>query len=56
MTIRYSKHQHTVKHLLICLVCYFPGIAVSDYLDCPCKAVKITDGDTSHIASTGNLK
>ena len=27
----------------------FPSLALSDYLNCPCKVVKVTDGDTVHV-------
>jgi endonuclease YncB( thermonuclease family) len=27
----------------------FPGLSISDYLDCPCRVVKVTDGDTIHV-------
>ena len=54
--IVYSKHQHTEKHLLICLVCYFPSLAVSDYLNCPCKVVKVSDGDTVHVLDQSKVK
>ncbi len=26
-----------------------PRLAVSDYLNCPCKVVKVTDGDTINV-------
>jgi endonuclease YncB( thermonuclease family) len=31
------------------LVCLFTHIAPADYLDCPCKVVKVTDGDTVNV-------
>ena len=37
-----------MRYILFLLVC-FPGFAVSDYLDCPCKVVKVTDGDTVNV-------
>ena len=27
----------------------FPGSALADYLNCPCKVVKVTDGDTVNV-------
>jgi len=38
-----------MRHLLFFLVCLFPSLAVSDYLSCPCKVVKVTDGDTVNV-------
>ena len=37
-----------MRHVLFLLAC-FPGFAVSDYLNCPCKVVKVTDGDTVNV-------
>ena len=31
------------------LLCFLPGLALSGYLDCPCKVIKVTDGDTVHV-------
>ena len=45
-----------MKHILICLACCFPGFAVSDYLNCPCKVVKVTDGDTVHVLDQNKTK
>ena len=27
----------------------FPSLAPADYLNCPCKVVKVADGDTAHV-------
>jgi endonuclease YncB( thermonuclease family) len=27
----------------------FPSLALADYLNCPCKVVKVTDGDTVNV-------
>jgi len=37
-----------MKRLLL-LLCFFPTLVVADYLNCPCKVVKVTDGDTVHV-------
>jgi endonuclease YncB( thermonuclease family) len=34
---------------LIVAVCFLPGLSFADNLDCPCKVVKVTDGDTVHM-------
>jgi endonuclease YncB( thermonuclease family) len=38
-----------MKLILVFLSCLIPSIALSDYLDCPCKVVKVTDGDTVNV-------
>ena len=38
------------------LLCCVPGLAVSDYLDCPCKVVKVTDGDTVHVLDQSTVR
>jgi len=42
--------------ILIFLLCFAPGLALSDYLDCPCKVVKVTDGDTVHVLDQSTVK
>ena len=37
-----------MRYILLLLL-VFPGLAVSDYLNCPCKVVKVTDGDTINV-------
>ena len=44
-----------MKYLLILLVC-FPSLALSDYLNCPCKVIKVTDGDTVHVLDQSKTK
>ena len=34
---------------LIFLLVFAPTLLHADYLNCPCKVVKITDGDTVHV-------
>jgi len=46
----------SVNCLLTCLACYFPGLAVSDYLNCPCKVVKVSGGDTVHVLDQSSVK
>ncbi len=41
-----------MKRLLI-LVYFFTAAASADYLDCPCKVVKVVDGDTIHVLDRG---
>ncbi len=31
------------------LFAFIPEIAISDFLDCPCKVVKVSDGNTVHV-------
>jgi len=38
-----------MKIILLSFICLFPGLASSEYLNCPCKVVKVTDGDTVHV-------
>ena len=33
----------------------FPSLALSDYLNCPCKVVKVTDGDTVNVLDKANI-
>ena len=33
-----------------------PTFVISDYLDCPCKVVKVTDGDTVHVLDQTKTK
>jgi endonuclease YncB( thermonuclease family) len=40
--------QLPLKYLLFFLAC-FPSLAISDNLNCPCKVVKVSDGDTVHV-------
>ena len=44
-----------MKYLFF-LLCFMPGLSVSDYLDCPCKVVKVTDGDTVHVLDQSTVK
>jgi endonuclease YncB( thermonuclease family) len=37
-----------MRYILL-LILVFPSLAVSDYLNCPCKVVKVTDGDTVNV-------
>ena len=38
------------------LLCFMPGLSVSGYLNCPCKVVKVTDGDTVHVLDQSTVK
>jgi hypothetical protein len=33
-----------------------PTFAISDYLNCPCKVVKMTDGDTVYVLDQSRIK
>jgi endonuclease YncB( thermonuclease family) len=44
-----------MKHLLFILV-FAPTLLHADYLNCPCKVVKITDGDTVHVLDQSKTK
>jgi len=38
------------------LFAFIPSLLNADYLDCPCKVVKITDGDTVHVLDQSQTK
>ncbi len=38
------------------LLCFIPGLALSDYLNCPCKVLKVTDGDTVHVLDQSTVR
>jgi endonuclease YncB( thermonuclease family) len=44
-----------MKSLIFLLVCA-PTLLQADYLNCPCKVVKITDGDTVHVLDQSKAK
>jgi endonuclease YncB( thermonuclease family) len=44
-----------VKYLSFILV-FAPTLLHADYLNCPCKVVKITDGDTVHVLDQSKNK
>jgi hypothetical protein len=44
-----------MKYLLVILV-FAPTLLHADYLNCPCKVVKITDGVTVHVLDQSNNK
>ena len=41
---------------LVALFLAFPGSALAEYLNCPCKVVKVTDGDTIHVLDQSTIK
>ncbi len=41
---------------LLLLTCFIPSLALSDYLNCPCKVVKVSDGDTVHVLDQSKKK
>ena len=48
--------QAHANYLLVLLVCLSPSLAISDYLNCPCKGVKVLDGDTVHVLDQSKTK
>ncbi len=40
----------------IVLLGLLPTLAISDYLNCPCKVIKVTDGDTVHVLDQANAR
>ena len=38
------------------LLAFFPGLTLSGTLNCPCKVVKVTDGDTVHVLDQTNTR
>ena len=43
------------KYIAILLL-VFSGSVNADYLDCPCKVVKVSDGDTVHVLDQSRTK
>jgi len=41
---------------IIFLFAFTPALLHADYLDCPCKVVKVTDGDTVHVLDQSKTK
>jgi len=41
---------------ILFFLCIAPHLALSDYLNCPCKVVKVTDGDTVHVLDQSTVK
>ena len=41
---------------ILFLLYFISGLALSDYLNCPCKVVKVTDGDTVHVLDQSTVK
>jgi len=41
---------------LILSLSLFPCLAISDSLNCPCKVVKVSDGDTVHVLDQNTVK
>jgi endonuclease YncB( thermonuclease family) len=37
-------------------MCFIPGLTIADYLNCPCKVVKVSDGDTVHVLDQSTVK
>ena len=45
-----------MKRTTYLLLCFFPALANADYLNCPCKVVKVTAGDTVHVLDQTTTK
>ena len=45
-----------MKKYLVGLLLIFSGSAFADYLNCPCKVVKVSDGDTVHVLDRSRTK
>ena len=43
-------------NLLLFVSCLYSANVFSDSLDCPCKVVKVTDGDTVHVLDQARVK
>jgi endonuclease YncB( thermonuclease family) len=41
---------------LVFLLAFSPTLLLADYLNCPCKVVKITEGDTVHVVDQSKTK
>jgi endonuclease YncB( thermonuclease family) len=44
-----------MKYIFLFLI-FAPTLSLSDNLNCPCKVVKITDGDTVHVLDQSTTK
>jgi endonuclease YncB( thermonuclease family) len=42
--------------LIFFILIFAPTLSLSDNLNCPCKVVKITDGDTVHVLDQSTVK
>jgi endonuclease YncB( thermonuclease family) len=45
-----------MEKYIVSLLLIFSGSALADYLNCPCKVVKVTDGDTVHVLDQTRTK
>jgi len=49
----------TIKRIVcttIVLLASLSTLALADYLNCPCKVIKVTDGDTVHVLDQANTR
>jgi endonuclease YncB( thermonuclease family) len=44
------------KSFVFALAYFIPGFAFADFLNCPCKVVKVSDGDTVHVLDQSNSR
>lgn len=52
-----EKNIHHEKSISFCLLLFlYSGLVSADSLNCPCKVVKITDGDTVHVLDKARVK
>jgi len=54
--MRPDHQPHNLFLLLCAAVLCFAGIAHADRLNCPCKVVKVSDGDTVHVLDQARVK
>jgi endonuclease YncB( thermonuclease family) len=52
----HSWHHRTMKAVILLAVLLYAVSASADYLNCPCKVVKITDGDIVHVLDQSTTK
>lgn len=45
-----------MKKIIVSLLIFYTGLTSADSLECPCKVVKITDGDTVHVLDQSRVK
>lgn len=48
--------QITMNKYIAILLLAFTESAFADYLDCPCKVVKVSDGDTVHVLDQSTVE
>ncbi len=45
-----------MKGLILIITVIYGNLAYADFLNCPCKVVKVSDGDTVHVLDQSRVK